>query len=350
MRHLRSILQLLACAALFSSASFAQETQTRVVDEVVAAVNDGVITLSRIKRESKAILESLRQEGKSAADAQKIVDEKQGEIIANLINEELLIQKSKELGLEQEIEAAVNQRQSEIMKQYDIKTVEALHSTMEQQGINPKDLLDSWRKQITRDMVVQREVQAKIYWEANGKQLKDYYEKNKPKFAQQETVSFSELFLSFEGKDPAVVREKAKQLHTQLKAGADFAKLAQENGQPGPLSQGSGKVENFPVKDLHEKIAPSLKDVKVNDVTAPIELDQFGIDILRVDARRAASNESVFDERAIRMAITQERFPEEQKKFMSKLREDALIKIGDRYRPLVAPLLFSDERKAKANN
>lgn len=350
MRYFRPILVSLAFSLLFCIAAPAQETQTRVVDEVVAAVNEGVITLSRIKRESKMIFDSFREQGKSPEEAQKLVDEKQGEIIANMINEELLVQRAKELGLANDIEASVNQRQAEIMKQYNIKTVEALYTEMERQGINPKDLLDNWRKQTTRDMVIQREVQAKVYWEPNGKQLKEYYEKNKAKFATPEAVSFSELFLGFEGKDPAAVREKAKQLHTQLKAGADFAKIAKDNGDPGLVTQGTGKAEKIPVKELHEKIAPSLKDVKPNEFTAPIELEQFGVVILRVDARQAASNESTFDERAVRLAMMQERFPVEQKKFMAKLREDALIKIGDRYRPLVAPVLFAEERKEKTNN
>ena len=66
-----------------------------------------------------------------------------------------------------------------------------------------------------------------------------------------------------------------------------------------------------------------------------------------------ASSESHFDENAVRLAITSERAPEEQKKFMSALRSDSYIKISDTYRPLVAPILFADERKdtkEKADN
>src|SRR5438067_11506114 len=83
----------------FGSAAYSQETQARVVDEVVAQVNDGVITLSRVKRESKSIVDTYIQEGKKREEAQKLVDEKQGELIAGLINEELLIQKAKDSGI-----------------------------------------------------------------------------------------------------------------------------------------------------------------------------------------------------------------------------------------------------------
>ncbi len=71
---------------------------------------------------------------------------------------------------------------------------------------------------------------------------------------------------------------------------------------------------------------------------------------IRRHAREAASSESVFDENAVRLAITQERAPLEHKKFMSKLRDDSYIKISEAYRPVVSPILFADERKEKTNN
>ena len=48
MRHFKSIFSILTLAAFFAIPSFAQETQVKVVHEVVAQVNDGVITRSRI--------------------------------------------------------------------------------------------------------------------------------------------------------------------------------------------------------------------------------------------------------------------------------------------------------------
>jgi len=81
-------------------------------------------------------------------------------------------------------------------------------------------------------------------------------------------------------------------------------------------------------------------------VTDPIRLDE-GVEILRVDERQAASSESVFDDDAVRRAITFERLPEERKKFMATLRKESYIKISESYKPLVAPILFEDDRKAE---
>lgn len=142
----------------------AQETQTKVVDEVVAQVNDGVITLSRIKRESKMLVDTYVGEGKTREQAQKLIYDKQGELIANLINEELLIQKAKESGVGNDIDALINQRFVDLMKQYKFTTIEQLYAEMEKTGVNPTELKETWRKQATRDRVIQREVQQKIYW------------------------------------------------------------------------------------------------------------------------------------------------------------------------------------------
>lgn len=346
MKFINSAIFSIAVILVLSFSAFAQETQTKVVDEVVAQVNEGVITLSRINREIKSVVESFIADGKSREEAEKLVEEKKGELIASLINEELLLQKAKESGLDKEIEANLNQRFLDIMKQQNIKTLEALYTAMEAQGVNPQEIREIWRKQATREAVINNEVNRKLYWASSSKELKDYFDKNKDKFTKPEKVTLSEIFLSFAGRNEAAVREKAKQLVAQLKAGANFEKLAIENSDRENVAQNKGKVDTFNVKELDPKFAVAIKDLKAGGVTEPIELDQVGIEILRVDDRTAASNESLFDEGAVRMAIMGERAPAEQKKFMSGLRQEAYIKINDEYRPIVSPILFADERRA----
>ena len=346
MRHFRLFFVALVLALVSIVPAAAQETQTRVIDEVVAQVNDGVITLSRVRRETKDIVDTWVKEGKTREQAQKMADEKQGELIASLINEELLIQKAKESGLESDIEANINGRMKQIMDEYKLKTVDELYREMEKAGVNPDELKATWRKQATRDRVIQREVQYKVYWSFNGKELKDYFEKNRAKFTKPETVSISEIFLGFAGRDEAQVRVRAKALVAELKAGGDFAKLAKEN-DPGMVTQGTGKAEKLVVKDLVDVLSKPIAGLKAGEYTAPFDIEQLGVSILRIDEREQASAESFFDEMAVRQAMTNEKAPDEQKKFMSKLRENSYIKISDTYRPIVSPILFADERKAK---
>lgn len=347
MKFINSAIFSIAVILILNLSAFAQETQVKVVDEVVAVVNDGVITLSRIKREMKNVVDSFVAEGKPREEAEKLVEEKKGELIAGLINEELLIQKAKEAGLDKEIDASINQRFIDIMKQQNIKTIEDLYQAMEAQNVNPQEIREIWRKQATRESVINREVNSKIYWGVSSKDLKEYFEKHKEKFTKPEKVTLSEIFLSFAGRNEAAVREKAKQLAAQLKGGANFEKLAIENSDRENVAQNKGKVDTFTVKDLDPKFGAAIKDLKAGGISEPVEIDQVGIEILRVDERTAASNESFFDENAVRLAVMQERAPAEQKKFMSTLRQEAYIKINDEYRPIVSPILFADERRAE---
>ena len=347
MRYRGSIFFLFAFFIFAAASVNAQETQERVVDEVVAQVNEGVITLSRVNREAKGIIDASVRQGKNRADAEKDVEEKRGEMIANLIHEELIVQKAKELGYESDIDATVNRRFTEIMKQYNMKTLDALYQEMEKAGENPQEVREIWKKQATRDIIIQKEVQSKIYWGISSKEIKDYFEKNKAKFTKPETVTVSEIFLGYAGRDEAAVRQKATQLVTDLRAGADFDKLAKENSDPPVVTENGNKLRSG---DLSPLLTNALKDVKVGGYTDPIPAEQVGVLILKVDGREKASNESHFDENAVRLAITMEKAPEESKKFLASLRADAYIKLSDNYRPLVSPILFSEERKEKADN
>lgn len=340
---------LFAVLVLFCSvAGYSQESETKVVDEVVAQVNDGVITLSSVNREIKDAIDALVQQGKTKEEAEKIVEEKRGELIAGMINDELLVQKGKELGVDQDVQASVNARFLQIMKQQNVKTLDALYKMMQDQGVDPQDIREQWRKQATREEVVRRDVQSVVYWKPNGADVKAYFEKNKSKFTTPETVTLSEVFLSFAGRDPANVREKAKQLVTQLRAGADFTKMVADNSDRTDAVKNNGKVDTFNVKDLDPKYAKAIEGLKAGSFSDPVETDDVGVDILRVDDRTAASSESKFDENAVRMAMLSESLPDAQKKYMAKLREDAYVKISETYRPLVSPILFAEERSDKS--
>src|SRR5436305_8976895 len=83
----------------------AQEGEPVVVDEVIAQVNDGVVTLSQLKREMKDAVEVYKQQkGMTQQQATAEVEKHRPEMIATLINEQLLIQKGKELELTQKVE------------------------------------------------------------------------------------------------------------------------------------------------------------------------------------------------------------------------------------------------------
>ena len=110
-RFIRSAIFIIAVLIFPALSTFAQENEPQVVDEVVAQINDGVITLSQIRREMKTAIDSLVQDSGKTPDAAKAeVESKKGEVIASLINEELLLQKAKDLEMDSQIESHINQR------------------------------------------------------------------------------------------------------------------------------------------------------------------------------------------------------------------------------------------------
>ncbi|HEY0457731.1 MAG TPA: peptidyl-prolyl cis-trans isomerase [Pyrinomonadaceae bacterium] len=343
MKRINSAIFLVAFLFLSSLSAFAQESELKVIDEVVAQVNDGVITLSRIKREMNTVVESMIEQGKTREQAETEVKAKQGELIANIINEELLLQKGKELGVDSEADTAVNQRLVEIMRQQNLKTLDALYEQMQKQGLDPQQLREIWRRQIVKDLVLQREVDGKTYWGWNGKEIKDYYEKHKEKFTKPETVTLSEIFLSFAGRDENAVRDKAKMLVKDLRGGADFAKTALDNSDRQDVKDTKGSVGTFTVKELDPRFVEGLKTTKKGGISEPIEITE-GVEILRVDDRVDASKESVFDESEVRKAMTYEVIPQERKKYLSTLRGESYIKVNDSYRPLVSPILSAEAK------
>lgn len=352
MKRIHSAIFTIAILFLTSLSAFAQESELRVVDEVVAQVNDGVITLSRVKREMDVIIESLVTEGKTREQATTETNAKQGELIAGIINEELLLQKGKELGIEADAEAAVNQRFVEIMRQQNMKSLDALYQAMITQGLDPQSVRENWRRQIIKDLVMRREVDARIYWGWTSKDIKAYFEKNKDKFTKPETLTISEIFLSFAGRDENAVRDKAKLLVKQLREGGDFAKIAMENSDRPDAKDTKGSVGVVTVPELrriNEKFIPVLAATKVGAISDPVETVE-GIEIFRVDARQDASKESVFDEGEVRNAMTLEVMAEERKKYLVTLRTESYIKINDTYRPLVSPILSAEVKPADKKN
>lgn len=346
MRYIQPAIMLTAALFLSSFAVRAQENETKVVDEVIAVVNDGVITLSGVKREMKGAVDSKVQEGMKREDAQKQVDEKQGELIANLINEELLLQKAKELGIEKDVEADLNARFVQIMKQQNLKTLDALYEAMRKEGIDPDDIRDIWRRQATKDEVIRRDVQGQTYWKPTGAEVKAYFEKNKAKFIKPETVTLSEIFLNFAGQTQDSVRAKAKDLVTKLRGGEDFVKTALAISESQDVAKTKGVLGTVPVADLEKQFpqyAKAIKGLKTGGVADPVE-DEVGIHILHVDERTAQASDASFDEDAVRRAMLEENYPSALKAYMTKLRQDAYIKISETYRPIVSPLLFADER------
>ena len=335
-------------AALFILAftavsAFAQEGEMQVVDEVIAQVNDDVITLSMLKRETKERVEALKQSGMTEQQATDEVAKRQPELIATLINEKLLLQKGKELDLANDVEAEVNRRMLQIANDQGIATIDKLIEAMRQSGLIYEDVRRTMRTEMMKQAVLQQEVDRKVYLGYSTDEVKKYFDAHPDKFRKPETVKLSEIYLSSAGKDDAAVRARANDLVTQLRAGGDFKAIAAANSEREKNGERTapkdfGEVGEFDVPSLREDLLASLKDVPPGGVTTPIKL-QDGYQIIRVDARTPAGNTPTFNDNRVREAMLIEQQPKERDTYLQNLRNEAFIKVTEAYRAGVDPLL-----------
>lgn len=315
-----------------------------VLDEPIVQVNNEVIMLSHLKRENAAFKEALVKGGvgmtPEQADAE--IAKKRPEIILGLINESLIMQKGKDMPrMSEEVEAEVNREVLRVAKGSNIPSIEQLEEAMKQQGLSLSDTKETLRRQFMRQAVLQREVDAKIYYNLTDAELRTFYDANRTKFA---SITISELFLSLAGRSEAEVKAKAADLVARARGGANFGELVEKNSEReqtkktgGMMMDAEGKQRWFLVSDLQGNVSEALKDVKAGGISDPIKTDE-GYLILRVNER-----EDAFKENFVRSAITSERMDKAHEEFLRTLRKEAYVKPADSYKEVITPLLAGDK-------
>ncbi|MFL6230497.1 MAG: peptidyl-prolyl cis-trans isomerase [Pyrinomonadaceae bacterium] len=322
-----------------------EEGVPKVIDEVIAQVNTEVITLSMLRQEMKEAAQALAEQRKlSPADAQAEIAKRQNEMIVTLINEQLLLQKGKELGFADNVEKEVNERMVAVMKQEGLKSLEQLETAMREIGIDPANVRQQLRAEIMKQAVLQNEVNYKLYWGLTESELQKYYAAHQDKFRKPATVTLSEIFLSSASKDDAEVRARAAQIVAQIRGGADFATTAKttservnEKAERVALKTG-GSLGEFAIDDIsNADVLAAIKSLKVGGVTDPVKLEG-GYIIIHLDGQ-APGGAPTYDEKKVREAISNERIESETKNYLASLRRDAYVEVSPTYREQVMPLL-----------
>jgi peptidyl-prolyl cis-trans isomerase SurA len=345
----------LALALLFAAPARAQEESAAVVlDEPVVQVNNDVIMLSRLKRENADFKEVLvKQRGMTPEQADAEIVKRQPEIIFNLINEALLMQKGKDIPrMSEDVEAEVNREVLSVAQKSGLKTLQELEEAMKRENLSLSEVKATLRSQFMRQAVLQSEVDRKIYFGLTDAELHQYFDAHRDRFAG---VTISEIFLSLAGRSEADVKAKAQQIVAQARGGADFGELAaklsereDEKGQriaektKGQYLDENGKPRLYLISDMQPAIADALKNLKAGQVSEPIKTDE-GYMVLRVNTR-----EDAFNENFVRGAVTQERAEKEHENYLRGLRKEAYIKPADNYKEVIQPLLDKDKQEMKA--
>jgi peptidyl-prolyl cis-trans isomerase SurA len=283
--------------ALLASSALAQSTHPAAPDspyggitvaEIIARINDQIITRADYDRAMSELDAEARQKGASRQE----ISEDHKDLLRNLIDQQLWLSKGKEQGITGETELV--SRLNEIRKQYNLETMEDLEKAAKEQGISFEDFKANVRNSIITQEVMRQEVGKRIQFTPG--EAERYFEQHKQDYALPESVTLAEILASTGTPSPlvtgqagvqpddqeklAAAKAKADDIEAKLHAGGDFAQLART------FSDGSTAVQGGDLGQYQRgKLAKILEDktfaLKSGEFTEPIRTKQ-GYVILKV--------------------------------------------------------------------
>jgi peptidyl-prolyl cis-trans isomerase SurA len=293
-----------------------------VVEDVVARVNDRIISRSDIERSEQQLAGENQQNQvnpEEAADRDK-------NLLRDMIDQQLLLSRAKELGLN--ADAEVIRRLDEIRKQNHMDSLDDLEKAARQQGVSFEDFKANIRNGILTQQVVRDEVGRHL--QATQGQEQTYYEAHKNEFAQPEQLHLSEILVPTppDATESVVAQAKTKAegIAEKIKAGGNFEDLAKADSG-GPTASQGGDLGLFKRGALAKVIEDQTFSLPVGGVTAPIRTRQ-GFVILKVDEHQQPGIPALKDiEPQIQEAMYMQQMQPALRTYLTKLREDAYIDI-----------------------
>jgi peptidyl-prolyl cis-trans isomerase SurA len=320
--------------ALLGSLALAQ-TQTSApaspyggsaVEEIVARVNDQVITKSDYDRGLKEMDAEAAQSGAQTMQQRAAAHK---DLLRNLIDQQLWLSKGKDLGITGETELV--KRLNEIRKQYNMATLEDLEKAAKEQGVSYEDFKANIRNQLITQLVMRQEVGEHL--QITPGELERYYEQHKQEYTQPEGVRLSEILISADSDDAAKVaaaKTKADDMETRLRAGGDFAQLARSFSD-GPTAASGGDLGQFRRNALAKVLEDATFSLKAGQYTDPI-LTRQGYVILKVVQHTDSGPAAYKDVRdQVEEACYMTRMEPAIRDYLNKMRDEAAITVKQGY-------------------
>ncbi|MGD1108029.1 MAG: peptidylprolyl isomerase [Terracidiphilus sp.] len=248
------------------------------VEDIIARVNDQIITKSDYDRAET----ELDQEGRQRGQSMQEIAAEHKDLLRNLIDQQLWLSKGKELNITGETELV--KRLDEIRKQYNLDSIEDLEKAAKEQGVSFEDFKANIRNQIVTQEVMRQEVGEHI--QMTPGEVERYYEEHKQDYVQLESVRLGEILISTgtEGSDDpakaAAAKAKADDIEARLHAGGDFAQLARSFSD-GSTAASGGDLGQYKRGQLPKVLEDKTFDLASGQYTDPI-LTRQGYIILKV--------------------------------------------------------------------
>ena len=300
-----------------------------VVEEIVARVNSQIITRSQYQREQQTLKDEAQQQ--DPAHAAEIAADGSKDVLRGLIDRELLLEKGKELDIN--ADAEVIKKLDELRKQMKLDSLEDLEKAAQAQGVSFEDFKQNMRTDIITQQVIQREVGGHINISKDEEDA--FYEKHKADLERPEAIKLSEILVSTDaaGDDPqklAAAEAKANDLLKQIRAGTSFEEIAKKNSQGLSAAQG-GELGYFERGKLAKQLEDLTFGMKKDQVSDVVRTKQ-GFVILKVTDHVAAGIPAKSEiESRLQEAVYMQKLQPALREYLTKLREQAFIKIAAGY-------------------
>ena len=272
----------LAVLLFFAAAAAATQEQGKVVEEIVARVNNEIITRSEYQRARASAAEDAQQECQRCTQEQLTahIADKQKNVLRDLIDQSLLVQRAKDMGVS--VETDVVKQLDQIRIQNNLPSMEELEKAVSAQALNWEDFKNNIRSGLLTRRVVNSEVGSHI---VIGKdQVAKYYEEHKQEFVRPEQVVLREILVGTEGKKDTEIpdlQKKAQGLLERVRNGEEFGEIAKRFSDDKETAKQNGFLGEYRRGALSKDLEDLVFKMKKNQTTDVIQTKQ-GFLILQV--------------------------------------------------------------------
>ncbi|AXC11491.1 Survival protein SurA precursor (Peptidyl-prolyl cis-trans isomerase SurA) [Acidisarcina polymorpha] len=290
-----------------------------VVEDIVVRVNDQIISKSDYDRQ----MEELETTGRQQNWTQQQLDDQKKNLLRDMVDQQLLLSKGKELGITGETEMV--KQLDAIRKQNNLDSMEALEAAAKQQGVSFEDFKQHIRDRIVTQQVIGQEVYRKV--NISQSDLQKYYDAHKAEFDKPESVRLSEILVPTTSDDPAHVaaaQATAQDVYAKLQGGAKFEDLAKSSSAGTTAAQG-GDLGEFKRGQLAKVLEDQTFSLKPGEYTQPIHTKQ-GFVILEVVTHTPGGLQPLKDVLPqVEEAVGAERTEPALRAYLKQLRQEAYI-------------------------
>lgn len=348
MKKLYLALIALACLPLLAA--------DQVVEEIVARVNNQIITRSEFLRSKDQLRDEVKQQ--DPANADKVFADKEKDVLRDLIDQQLLLEKAKDLSLSADTDLI--KQLDQMRKDMKLPDLDALEKEAEKQGISWEDFKQQQKNQILTRKVIGEEVGGHLAISKEEEQK--FYDEHKAEMEQPEYIRLSEILVApkapsitpapepdaaasgqnaqpaadqaaKQAADPAALsgaEAKANALLKQIRDGANFDDVAKKNSD-GPSAADGGTLGIFKRGQLAKELEDKTFAMKAGEVTDVIRTKQ-GYVILKVIEHQQAGIPSLKDALPkIQDALYMEKLQPALRAYLTKLREEASLDVKPGY-------------------